>query len=221
MKFTIKKNYKCIATKAYNNGCGTHAGDAEEIERHLNEAKDCNGVVKGKRVNRYGIEVVLLSTCKYIYAECLKEVKKCKKLSKWEIARRTRDGDFRPKCVQVGDKFITVEGNAYISKGTAVELVYDDGSACLKFRNLTNGNEVYINLFRLKRLKEKFISRKKAQKLYDRGFAVDGKKLGDWERCMNCSPDAQYWEGVFRVASPELKVVNSDSKEYYSNYYIK
>lgn len=50
--------------------------------------------------------------------------------------------------LEVGDRIVAVEGGYSFNNDDVLELINDDGSDCLKFKRLSNGNEGYYSLRR-------------------------------------------------------------------------
>ena len=76
----------------------------------------------------------------------------------WKIARQTKDFRFKPKNVKVGDRFKVVSKGNNIADNehiTEVILIQDDGTAAPLFNDANSEIMLYINWFRLERVKTK------------------------------------------------------------------
>ena len=75
----------------------------------------------------------------------------------WKTARKLQNREFKPKNVKVGDRFKVVsKGNikADAAHITEVILIENDGSSAPCFKDVNSETTLYINWFRLKRVKK-------------------------------------------------------------------
>ena len=76
----------------------------------------------------------------------------------WKTARKHQNIEFKPKNVRIGDRFTIVSKGNHIADAqhiTEVILIQDDGSGAPLFNDAKSETMLYINWFRLKRVKNK------------------------------------------------------------------